>query len=402
MKFVPALLLCLLAPLASAQSLYDYQPQQPRWISPENRTAAPGRGALENRGAKGHAFDSIAAGQSLELGRIEGSGVIRRIWITINDRSPRMLRALRLEAFWDGATTPAVSVPLGDFFGAGLDGVKAFQNALFSSPEGRSFNSVVPMPFRRGARLVLSNDSQVDLKNIFYDIDYTRETVGANVLYFHADWHRQNPTTLGEDFRILPAVHGRGRYLGASIAVITDPAYGDTWWGEGEVKIFLDGDMEHPTLVGTGTEDYVGSGWGLEPFVQQYQGAPVADPKTRHWSFYRFHIPDPVFFSDGCEVRLQQIGGGPRATVAALLKSGVPLKPVTLDAGGRARFIKLLESSNHVDPTSAKAPDGWLNFYRRDDVAATVYYYLDRPDSPYAKSLAPVAVRVARTSPVTQ
>src|SRR5690349_11707441 len=104
---------------ATAQSIYEYQALQARWISPENRTAAPGAGALENRGAKGHAFDSIAAGGSLELGRIDGSGVVRRIWMTVSDRSPRMLRALRLEIYWDGARTPAVSVPLGDFFGQG-------------------------------------------------------------------------------------------------------------------------------------------------------------------------------------------------------------------------------------------------------------------------------------------
>ncbi|WP_158884237.1 glycoside hydrolase family 172 protein [Rhodanobacter sp. L36] len=400
MKPRHAVWLFLLAPTLCAQSLYDYRDQSPRWISPENRTAAPGRGALENRGAKGHAFDSIAAGQSLELGRIDGAGVIRRIWMTISDRSPRMLRALRLEIFWDDAKTPAVSVPLGDFFGANLDGLKPFENALFSSPEGRSFNSIVPMPFRHGARLVLSNDSPVDLAAVFYDVDYTREKVAEDALYFHADWHRQNPTTLGEDFRILPPVKGRGRYLGASIAVITNSAYRDTWWGEGEVRIFLDGDRDHPTLVGTGTEDYAGSGYGLAPYIQRNQGAPVADLKTGHWSFYRFHLPDPVYFSNACEVRLQQIGGGPRAKVVALMKAGVPIKPVTLDRGGRAHFIKLLDNEPMLKIDGAKAPDGWLNFYRSDDVAATVYYYLDRPESSSPTPLAPEAQRVSDASTV--
>lgn len=84
------------------------------------------------------------------------------------------------------------------------------------------------MPFRRGARLVVRNESGTDLDAIFYDVDYTREPVGPDALYFHASWHRQNPTTLGEDFRILPRVQGRGRYLGASIAAIGNPAYGDS------------------------------------------------------------------------------------------------------------------------------------------------------------------------------
>ena len=401
MKRLLAFALLLAATPLAAQSMYDYQAQRPGWISPENRSALPGRGALENHGAKGHAFDSIGAGQSLELGRIEGPGVIRRIWLTLSDRSPRMLRSLRLEMFWDGAKTPAVSVPLGDFFGVGLDGPRPFENALFSSPEGRSFVSLVAMPFRRGARLVLSNDSHTALTQIFYDIDFTREPVDANALYFHAEWHRQNPTRLGKDFAVLPRVQGRGRYLGASIAVITDPAYGDSWWGEGEVKIFLDGDHDQPTLVGTGSEDYVGSGYGLEPFVQRYQGALVADPKRRHWLFYRLHLPDPVFFAQGCEVRLQQIGGAPREKVVALQRAGAPLQPLTIDTGGRNGFIKLLDGTRHAALDAADAPDGWVNFYRRDDVAATVYYYLDRPDAAPGATLAPLAERIAATPPPT-
>jgi hypothetical protein len=307
-----------------------------------------------------------------------------------------MLRALRLDIYWDGASTPAVSVPLGDFFGQGLDGAaRPFESDLFSSPEGRSFVSVVPMPFRRGARLVVRNESGTDLDAIFYDVDYTREPVGPDALYFHASWHRQNPTTLGEDFRILPRVQGRGRYLGASIAVVGNPAYGDSWFGEGEVKVFLDGDREHPTLAGTGTEDYVGSGYGLErPYAQRNEGLLVANPKAGHWLFYRLHLPDPIYFSRDCEVRLQQIGGAPRAKVLALQKAGVPLRPVTLDPGGRAHFVQLLDGKPHAldDPD---LPDGWTNFYRRDDVAATVYYYLDRPDAPPGETLAPVAQRVA-------
>lgn len=379
----------------SAQSLYQYQAQQPRWISPENRTAAPGAGAMENRGAKGHAFDSIAAGQSLELGRIEGAGVVRRIWMTLSDRSPRMLRALRLDIYWDGARTPAVSVPLGDFFGHGLDGMHTFESALFSSPEGRSLVSVVPMPFRHGARLVIRNESDANLDAIFYDVDYTLEPVAPDALYFHADWHRQNPTTLGEDFRILPRVQGRGRYLGASIAVVGNPAYGDSWFGEGEVKVFLDGDHDHPTLAGTGTEDYVSTAYGLErPYAQRNEGLLVADPKAGHWLFYRLHLPDPIYFSRDCEVRLQQIGGAPRTKILAMRKAGVPLRPVTLDPGGRAHFVQLLDGKSRAldDP---QLPEGWTNFYRRDDVAATVYYYLDRPNAPPGEALAPVAERVA-------
>jgi hypothetical protein len=394
-KLLPVALCAFFSCAASAQSLYQYQPQTPGWLSPETRA---GTGKLENHGAKGHPYDTIKAHHSLDMGTIDGAGVVRRIWLTLSDRSPRMLRSLHLQIFWDGAKTPAVSVPLGDFFGFGLDGAKPYENALFASPQGRSFISMVPMPFRQNARFVLTNDSDRDLTQIFYDIDYTHQKVDEDALYFHANWHRQNPTTLGEDFQILPPVPGRGRYVGASLAVITNPAYKDTWWGEGEVKVYFGGSKQ-PTLVGTGTEDYIGDGYGQQTFVQRYSGSLVASPKTRHWLFYRLHLPDPIYFDHGAEVTIQKMGGGSRAEVVALKKAGAPMKFVSLDPGGRAHFIQLLAPGKHINVESPTAPDGWLNFYRQDDVAATVYYYLDQPGSPYTQPLAAEAQRVAGTPP---
>lgn len=389
---VAALVVCLaLSATAGAQELFIYQQSSPRWTSPENPTAAPGQGGLENKGGKGRAFTSIAAGGTLTLADVQGSGVIRRIWITIDDRSPRMLRALRVAMYWDGASTPAVSAPIGDFFGAGLGLLVPFENALFSSPEGRSFNASVPMPFRRGARIVLVNDSGVDLSHVFYDVDYTSEPVDAEALYFHSYWHRLHPTALGEDFEILPRVTGRGRYLGATVSVATDPAYGDSWWGEGELKIFLNGDRAHPTLIGTGTEDSIGSGWGQGVFVNRFQGSIVADTKRRAWVFYRLHIPDPIFFDSSCTVALQQIGGAPKAEVLRLQAAGVALTPVSVDPSDPSTgFVGLLATPSPVE----RVPDGWVNFYRRDDVSATAYFYLDRPDSTLPV-IAPVADRVA-------
>lgn len=394
---VRGLLVLLMAAASSpslAQELFQYQPQQTRWISPENREGAPGQGGRENQGAKGHPFDSLPAGQSLVLGEIAGPGVIRRIWMTVSDRSAVMLRSLRLDVFWDGATRPAVSAPLGDFFGAALGQLVPFENAMFSSPEGRSFNSVVPMPFRRSARVVLTNESDRDLPHLFYDIDYTLGPVDTSMLYFHAYWSRERPTRLAEDFRLLPRVTGRGRYLGASVGVVPNTVYGETWWGEGAVRMFLDDDRTHPTLVGTGTEDYIGTGWGQGRYSHRYQGALVGDVKRRLWTFYRFHVPDPIFFGGSCEVALQQIGGGPKATVRELAKSGAPLTPISVDGGGRARFVKLLDRQPAPGLDDSALPDGWVNFYRQDDVSATVYFYLDRPESDLP-GLAPVAGRIA-------
>ena len=379
----------------SAQELFEFQTDVPRWASPENPSGAPGQGGRENLGAKGRPFETIRAGQSLTLADIQGAGVIRRMWITIGDRSPRMLRALRLEMFWDGAAVPAVSVPFGDFFGPGLGQTASFENALFSSPEGRSFNAVVPMPFRTAARVVLTNESDTDLTRVFFDVDYTLGARhGADTLYFHAVWRRERPTTLMRDFDLLPRVEGRGRYLGASVGVITDPVYGETWWGEGEVKAYLDADTIGPTLVGTGTEDYIGTGWGQGVYTHRYQGAAVADKARRLWTFYRFHVPDPVFFSRACRVTLQQIGGAPKAEVKTMVAAGVPMTPITLDGGDRDRFIHLLGRTPPVTLDDPSLPDGWVNFYRRDDVSATAYFYLDRPAGT-GTALAPVADRTA-------
>jgi hypothetical protein len=384
------------APLTAQDELYRYKAgEQTRWVSPENPTGAKSAGARENKGAKGHAFETIAIGRSHTLVDVAGPGIIDRIWMTIEDRSPEALRGLKLEMFWDGATTPAVSVPLGDFFLHGAGQMVPLETALFASPEGRSFVSYVPMPFRRQARLVVTNESAKPVNLIFYDINYRQvPQQPSDMLYFHAWWSRETATKLGRDFRILPRIAGRGRFLGASVTVLTNPVYEKTWWGEGEVKIALDGDKsETPTLVGTGAEDYIGTAWGQGAYINRFQGAPIAtwDDEGR-WTFYRFHIPDPVWFHEDIEVTLQQIGGARKNIVQGLLAKGAPLIPVTIDPGSRNNFQKLLESGKTLsDPA---LPDGHTNYYRSDDVAAVAYFYLDRPERALP-ALAPPAHRLA-------
>src|SRR5262249_40953488 len=149
-----------------------------------------------------------------------------------------------------------------------------------------------------------------------------------DVLYFHAFWTRVVKPELKKDFAILPAVNGKGRYLGMNMGVITDPVYQKSWWGEGEVKIYLDGDKDLPTLNGTGTEDYIGTGWGQGVFAHQYQGCLVADEAQRQWAFYRYHVPDPVYFQQRCEVTIQVMGGDMLPKVREYVKNGAPLVPV--------------------------------------------------------------------------
>jgi len=382
-------LVALVAMLATAtgataqdsSDLYRYKgDEQTRWVSPENPTGAKGAGARENKSAKGHAFDTIAVGGKHVLADIKGAGIIDRMWMTIEDRSPEALRGLKLEIFWDGAAAPAVSVPLGDFFLHGAGELVAMETALFASPEGRSFVSYVPMPFRRGARIVVTNESPKPVNLIFFDVNYRAvPSQPADALYFHAWWSRDRATTLGRDFRILPRIEGRGRFLGASVTVLTNPLYEKTWWGEGEVKIALDGDRrDSPTLVGTGAEDYIGTAWGQGAYINRFQGAPIATWEgDGRWTFYRFHVPDPIWFRRDIEVSLQQIGGARKAIILGLQAKGAPMIPVTVDPGSRNNFQQLLTNKKALSDPSL--PDGHTNYYRSDDVAAVAYFYLDRP-----------------------
>ena len=367
------------APPALAQLLYEIPPGvETRWASPENPTGAKGRGGTAAGGRKGSPTIAVPAGRSVVLAQAQGtSGTVRRLWMTFWDRSPRMLRSLRIDMYWDGAATPAVSAPLGDFFGIGLGRTATFESALFSNPEGRSFNSVVPMPFRTGMRIVLTNESPTDIAELFYDVDYTvGDRHPAGMLYFHSIWRRENPTRLKTDFEIIPRLAGAGRYIGTNIGVtVNRETYHNTWWGEGEIKIFLDGDSTLPTLVGTGTEDYIGTAWGQGRYANLYQGSPIADEGAMQWAFYRYHIPDPVYFRRDIRVTMQQIGyladhsRGPFVrTGAALTRAGEGNVAMDLSKDGK--------------------------FERSDDWSSCAYFYLDRAENGLPP-LAPVASRIA-------
>jgi hypothetical protein len=340
----------------------------------ENLNGEKGQGGRSNAGAKGSAFTSLKAGDSKTLLNIRSAGIIQRIWVTIDDRSPEMLRGLKLKMYWDGSKTPAVDVPFGDFFCTALRPV-AFQSALFSNPEGRSFNCTIPMPFRKGARIILTNESGKDLELLFFDMDLVKlGKAPGTALYFHAAWHRQQSSPIGQDVELLPKVTGKGRFLGVSVGLNVNPAYGHTWWGEGEVKMYIDGDKNNPTINGTGAEDYIGTGWFEGTFAHQNQGCLVADAPNHQYAFYRFHIPDAIWFYKDFRATLQQIGGWYAKDVQELQARGVALKPVSLY--GTKGFRGLYDQ-----PSALKEADDrdWMNFYRSDDYAVTAYYYLDKP-----------------------
>jgi len=366
---------------SSAQSLFELpRGVETRWYSFENPDGRRGEGGKTQAGRKGAANRTIQPGERAVLANVPGPGVVRRIWLTVPGRV-ETLRGWVVRMYWDGQERPSVEAPLQDFFGLPFARQAAFESALFSNPEGRSFNCVVPMPFRSRALLTITNESP-SAAVLFYDVDVTvGDSLPEDVGCFHARYRRENPTTPKKDFEVLPRVEGRGRYLGANVGIRTTDHRRPLWFGEGELKVYLDDDSEWPTLVGTGTEDLVGSAWGLGRFDHLYQGAPLTEEKDGVWGFYRYHVPDPVYFSKAVRVTLQQIAGGSVAQLGAL---------------PRERWPELVRNHQRFEPpvTPSPADEGaWENFESPQDVCATAYWYQTLP-SPRWPALEPYSERV--------
>ncbi|MBS1876882.1 MAG: DUF2961 domain-containing protein [Acidobacteria bacterium] len=385
--------------LTHGQELYRRRPDvDTRWASFENPSAAKGKAAANNKTAKGHAFEPFRSGETKVLLDVKGSGTVRRIWMTLPERDPQMLRSLRLDMFWDGSPQPAVSVPMGDFFGAILGRAVRLENELFANPEGRSFNCYIPMPFRSAARIVITNESGRDLDSFFYDVDVLMTSrPDPDALYFHAAFRRERWTELGRDFELLPRVRGEGRFLGVHVGVIT-PQDVTGWYGEGEVKMYIDGDSDLPTIAGTGSEDYIGTGWGQGLFQNRYQGSTVADGTAHQWAFYRYHVPDPVYFHKDLRVTLQQIGGDSKRNVLKMLSQGVNVRPVSI--ANKSQFERLLDLPPGFDLSRSSTPDeAWVNIYERQDVSAVAFFYLDAPRNGLAPLASPERRRDALQGP---
>lgn len=382
---------------AAAAPLFEMPKDvESRWATFENPRGEKGQGGLLNQGAKGNSFEAVQPAETKTLMDVSGSGVIHRMWFTLREnQNPAALRSYVLRFYWDASTKPAVEVPFGDFFGAIHGRPVPFESELFSNPEGRSFNCYIPMPFRRGARVTFTNDSAKELDQLVYEIDYSLEPVPSeNTLYFHASWRRERWTELGKDFEILPRIEGQGRFLGAHIGILGHPD-NRGWFGEGEVKMYLDGDTEHPTLCGTGTEDYIGTAYGQGEFHGRYQGSLIVNAEKRMYAFYRYHVPDPVYFHHDVRVTIQQMGGTQKKEVEKLLEKGVPVKPVTIHTN-ESKMIRLLEAG--AAPDLKTQPEGWTNMYRRDDLCAVALFYLDKPEN----TLPPIAAVEKRTEAVAE
>jgi hypothetical protein len=382
----------------SAQELYKAPEAttHTRWISPENPTGEKGKGGLTNKGAKGNAFYIVQPGETKTIFDVKGAGIIEKMWMSGSiGNSKEQRRAVRLDMYWDGALKPAVSAPIGDFFGMAHGLTARYDNEFFSTPEARSFNFTIPMPFRKSGLITITNESSSEVW-IWYDINYLEmKKLPKDAMYFHAYWNRSTKTTLGEDYVILPKVEGRGRFLGTNIGVIGDPLYNGTWFGEGEVKAYLDGDKEKPTLVGTGTEDYIGTGWGQGEYASRYFGSPISNEKSDIYAFYRYHVVDPIYFHDDCKITIQQIGNQKKSVVLKAKEKGAELIPVWYvgSDGKKSHHVRILDQENPIKMEDKDFPETHMNFYRRDDVCATAYFYLDKPEN-NLPALPPVELRL--------
>jgi hypothetical protein len=334
-----------------------------RAITAENKTGGVGAGGKELDGRKGlPCLWNLEKDQEYTFADIEGPGAIRHIWITVQNSGPKKMRNLILRFYWDDQQTPSVETPLTDFFGVSHGMTAPFESAVVSMPEGKGFNSYFLMPFAKHARLTVCNETGEDAGMFFYQVDYTiGDAVTDDTPRFHAQFRRVPKTTLKEDYVILDGVKGKGRYLGVNLGIVDRFAGKGLWWGEGEVKMYIDGDEKWPTICGTGSEDYAGSGWGLGSFTHLYMGSPIT--KDPFISLYRFHIKDPVYFSKDIKVTIQQLGNDGRAEPAD------PNGPLG-DMIAQGYYAKEHKGGN---------------FERVDDVCSTAYWYQTLPTQPFPK-----------------
>lgn len=343
-------------------SISILQSGRSRAVNAENPTGEKGCGGIAasklGPSRKGSpCLQDLAPGSVTTLADIEGPGIIRHIWMTVADRTTDadcfVLRDLVLRFYWEDAEKPAVECPLGDFFCCGFANGAFINSVPVTVCPNRGMNMYFPMPFGKRARITLTNQHANPIPAFFYQVDFTLlDELPDNSGYFHSQWRRQRLTEKSKDYVVLDKIKGRGQYVGTYLALTTLERY---WWGEGEFKFYLDGDQEYPTICGTGTEDYFGGAWSFakqvngytieQNYCTPYLGYPLYaskdgsvhnpyhnDDTPPMRSLYRWHLPDPILFSQDIRVTLQQIGVCHRGL-----------------------------------------------FERQDDVASTAYWYLDSP-----------------------
>jgi hypothetical protein len=303
-----------------------------RQVSPENPTGAKGKGAMSvpdpsnpdlsfsgaasdlGQGWKVRPFIKVAARATATIMDVEGPGTIKHIWIATSPDLHDVGRSGVLRFYWDGEGTPSVEAPIADFFAIGHGTFAPVTSSMVVDVPQAAMNCYWPMPFARHARITFTNDSDKELTLFTFQIDYESGPIAQNSGYFHAQWRRARVSRTQPSYTILDGVKGEGRYVGTFLSW-TQLSSG--WAGEGEVKFYIDGDSQFPTISGTGTEDYFGADWGFPAIYSTPYMGNVLDHKGKdaglgtQWSLYRWHVPDPISFHKDLKVTIQDLGWWP-------------------------------------------------------------------------------------------
>ena len=312
----------------SMENLFRLSNAQSRSISPENYTGAKGGGAmceLEDgsaraaardlgKGWKVNPFVRIPAGETFTVADITGPGAIQHIWMTPTGS----WRNTIIRFYWDDQEVPSVECPVGDFFCAGWQEYFQVATLAVCVNPGSAFNCYWTMPFRKRCRITLENRAEEEVV-YYYQVDYSLGEVPEDAAYFHAQFRRVNPLPYKQVYTILDGVKGQGQYVGTYMAWGVN---NNGWWGEGEIKFYLDGDSEYPTICGTGTEDYFCGSYNFEDphthqdyvnFTTPYGGIYTVGQDRlykcqKRFGLYRFHIADPIRFNSDLRVTIQALG----------------------------------------------------------------------------------------------
>ena len=301
---------------------------QTRSISPENYTGEKGKAgmAVEGTGAacardlgqgwKISPSHKIKAGETFTMADIQGPGAIQSLWISGDVSRGKYARFYIIRIYWDDQEQPSVECPLPDFFAAGWGPFAPVMSAPVMIGPNRSLNCFWEMPFRKHCRMTIENRSAEDMI-IYYQVNYTLTDVPDDLAYFHAQFRRVNPLPYKEVCTIVEGIQGRGHYVGTYLAWGVNNC---GWFGEGEIKFYMDGDKDFPTICGTGTEDYFGGcyNWDVNgqyyPYTGPYMGMfqvikPDGTYNSQHrHAMYRWHVMDPIRFEKDLRVTIQALG----------------------------------------------------------------------------------------------
>jgi len=318
---------------AGMNNIYRLSNAKTRSISPENFNGAKGGGGKATTGTgQGASRDlgqgwkvspsvTIKAHTTFTIAEIDGSGSIQHIWMTPTGN----WRYSILRVYWDDEATPSVEAPVGDFFGMGWGRYSPLKSLAVCVNPGSAFNCYWPMPFRKKCRITMENIDERDMV-LYYQVDYILTEVPSDAAYFHAQFRRVNPLPYKTNYVLVDSIKGKGQYVGTYLAW---GVHNNGWWGEGEIKFFMDGDTDFPTICGTGTEDYFCGSYDFDTRKKVSEGVTVSDYTefctlysglaqvirgdghydiAQRFGLYRWHITDPIRFEKNLKVTIQALG----------------------------------------------------------------------------------------------